>query len=67
LYQGFSVSVLGIIVYRAAYFGGYDTGKQVLLGDTKNVVIKFIYAQFVTAISGVVSYPLDTVRRRLMM
>ena len=27
LYQGFSISVLGIIVYRAAYFGGYDTGK----------------------------------------
>lgn len=67
LYQGFTVSVLGIIVYRACYFGGYDTGKQVILGDTKNVVIKFIYAQFVTGLSGVISYPLDTVRRRLMM
>lgn len=27
LYQGFSVSVQGIIIYRAAYFGIYDTAK----------------------------------------
>lgn len=27
LYQGFNVSVQGIIIYRAAYFGIYDTAK----------------------------------------
>jgi len=27
LYQGFGVSVQGIIIYRAAYFGMYDTAK----------------------------------------
>lgn len=27
LYQGFGVSVQGIIIYRAAYFGVYDTAK----------------------------------------
>lgn len=27
LYQGFGVSVQGIIVYRGAYFGFYDTAK----------------------------------------
>ena len=27
LYQGFGVSVQGIIVYRGSYFGLYDTGK----------------------------------------
>jgi hypothetical protein len=31
LYQGFGVSVQGIIVYRGAYFGLYDTGKGALL------------------------------------
>jgi len=30
LYQGFGVSVQGIIVYRGAYFGLYDTAKGVL-------------------------------------
>lgn len=30
LYKGFSVSVQGIIVYRACYFGFYDTAKGLL-------------------------------------
>jgi len=69
LYQGFGISVLGIIAYRACYFGGYDTLKRVLFADNKNasIIFKFIVAQIVTSVSGLISYPLDTVRRRLMM
>jgi solute carrier family 25 (adenine nucleotide translocator) protein 4/5/6/31 len=36
LYQGFGVSVLGIFIYRAFYFGGYDSGKRWIFGDDKN-------------------------------
>jgi len=69
LYQGFGISVLGIIAYRACYFGGYDTLKRVLFTDKKNdsILLKFLMAQVVTGVSGLMSYPLDTVRRRLMM
>jgi solute carrier family 25 (adenine nucleotide translocator) protein 4/5/6/31 len=67
LYQGFGVSVLGIIVYRACYFGGYDTLKRVLLKPDSHILFKFLIAQCVTGASGLFSYPLDTVRRRLMM
>lgn len=69
LYQGFGVSVQGIIVYRGAYFGLYDTAKGALLKDEKNtsVLYKWMIAQAVTAAAGVISYPFDTVRRRLMM
>jgi len=68
LYQGFGVSVLGIIAYRACYFGGYDTLKRVLFTDGKtSILFKFLVAQIVTGVSGLFSYPLDTVRRRLMM
>jgi len=35
LYRGFSVSVVGIFVYRAFYFGGYDSGKRWVFGDTE--------------------------------
>jgi solute carrier family 25 (mitochondrial adenine nucleotide translocator), member 4/5/6/31 len=35
LYRGFSISVVGIIVYRAAYFGTFDTGKVMLFKDIK--------------------------------
>lgn len=59
----------GIIVYRGAYFGLYDTAKGVLFEDEKNanIIAKWAVAQTVTAAAGVVSYPFDTVRRRLMM
>jgi len=65
LYQGFGVSVQGIIMYRGAYFGFYDTGVAVL--EPKTLLGKWMIAQTVTAVSGFVSYPFDTVRRRMMM
>jgi solute carrier family 25 (adenine nucleotide translocator) protein 4/5/6/31 len=67
LYQGFGISVIGIIIYRACYFGGYDSAKKSILKPDSSILFKFFVAQCVTALSGLVSYPLDTVRRRLMM
>ncbi|XP_068967427.1 ADP,ATP carrier protein-like [Bombus flavifrons] len=68
LYRGFNVSVQGIIIYRATYFGLYDTTKN-MLPDPKNTPlhITFLIAQVVTTVAGVMSYPFDTVRRRMMM
>lgn len=68
LYRGFSVSVQGIIIYRAAYFGCYDTARG-SLPDPKNspFIVNFAIAQVVTICSGILSYPFDTVRRRMMM
>jgi len=65
LYRGFAVSVQGIIIYRAAFFGLYDTAKG-MTGKT-NIFISWMIAQCVTTVSGIISYPFDTVRRRLMM
>ncbi|CAL4058538.1 unnamed protein product [Meganyctiphanes norvegica] len=65
LYQGFGVSVQGIIIYRAAFFGLYDTAKG-MTGKT-NIFVSWAIAQCVTTVSGIISYPFDTVRRRLMM
>jgi len=69
LYRGFGISVVGIIAYRASYFGMFDTGKVLLFPDMKNAstIAVWGFAQVVTVSAGVVSYPLDTVRRRLMM
>ena len=49
LYQGFNISVIGIIAYRAMYFGCYDAGKMILFEDEKkaNIVVKFIYAMVI--------------------
>jgi len=69
LYNGFGISVVGIIAYRASYFGMFDTGKVMLFEDIKkaNFFAMWGFAQCVTVSAGIVSYPLDTVRRRLMM
>merc|ERR1712046_503152 len=69
LYRGFGITGVGIIAYRASYFGLFDTGKVMLFEDMKkaNVLLVWGFAQVVTVTAGIVSYPLDTVRRRLMM
>jgi solute carrier family 25 (mitochondrial adenine nucleotide translocator), member 4/5/6/31 len=56
----------GIIVYRAGYFGLYDVGKS-MLDPQAGVVAAWGVAQVTTALAGLVAYPFDTVRRRLMM
>jgi solute carrier family 25 (adenine nucleotide translocator) protein 4/5/6/31 len=69
LYRGFWVSCTGIIVYRGCYFGFYDSLKPLLLtGDLKNSFLaSFALGWVVTITAGLASYPLDTVRRRMMM
>lgn len=68
LYRGFFVSVQGIIIYRAAYFGMFDTVKILVSSDKKlNFFVAWAIAQIVTVSSGILSYPWDTVRRRMMM
>jgi len=65
LYPGFISSVQGIIIYRAIYFGAYDTAKEMV--DNPSFGTKFAIAQSVAAVSVSIAYPFDTVRRRLMM
>lgn len=65
LYRGFCISVVGIMVYRALYFGLYDTFSKDI--KNSNALTVWAFALFVAASSGIVSYPLDTVRGRLMM
>jgi len=69
LYRGFFVSVQGIIIYRAAYFGMFDTAKAMFTKDGQklNFFAAWGIAQVVTVSSGILSYPWDTVRRRMMM
>jgi len=69
LYRGFMPSVTGIIVYRGLYFGMYDSIKPVVLvGPLEgNFLASFLLGWTVTTGAGIASYPLDTIRRRMMM
>lgn len=65
LYRGFCVSCVGIIAYRGFYFGLYDTIRPMV--PTTNFFVSFFIGWMVTVVSGLISYPLDTIRRRMMM
>ncbi len=65
MYNGFVVSCVGIIFYRGAYFGLYDTSQTFITGASFGT--KFAISYAVTVSAGLISYPLDTIRRRMMM
>ncbi|KAF5355713.1 hypothetical protein D9756_003723 [Leucocoprinus leucothites] len=69
LYRGFIPSVVGIIVYRGLYFGVYDSLKPVVLVGALegSFLASFGLGWGVTIGAGLASYPLDTIRRRMMM
>jgi len=69
LYRGFVVSCAGIIVYRGCYFGFFDTLKPIVLTGNlaDNFLLNFCLGYAVTVAAGIASYPLDTIRRRMMM
>ena len=69
LYEGYVVSVAGIIPFRAIYFIVNDTLRAILpwIRDEglKGIVSKFTCAQSAALCAAYASYPFDTVRRRL--
>jgi len=67
IYRGFAISCVGIFVYRGMYFGLYDSLKPILIGQDANALLSFFLGWAVTIVSGLMSYPIDTVRRRMMM
>ncbi|KAJ3188135.1 hypothetical protein HDU85_005283 [Gaertneriomyces sp. JEL0708] len=69
LYRGFVISCVGIVVYRGLYFGLYDSIKPVVLTGNlaNNFGAAFLLGWTITIGAGLASYPIDTVRRRMMM
>jgi len=69
LYRGFNISCVGIIVYRGLYFGMYDSLKPVVLQGALqgSFLASFFLGWAITIGAGLASYPIDTVRRRMMM
>jgi solute carrier family 25 (adenine nucleotide translocator) protein 4/5/6/31 len=68
-YRGMGVSLGGVMLFKALFMGGYDIAKAVcdLPTDSSAIGYRLLLAQGVTAFVGAACYPLDTVRRRIMM
>merc|ERR1711962_768944 len=67
LYRGFTISAVGIFIYRGMYFGLFDTLSPIIVGKDGNVGISFLLGWAVTVTAGLMSCPIDTIRRRMMM
>ncbi|KAK4274569.1 hypothetical protein QN277_017769 [Acacia crassicarpa] len=70
IYRGLPASLQGMVVHRGLYFGGFDTIKEMLSEGSEGKLAlwkRWVVAQAVTSSAGLISYPLDTVRRRMMM
>jgi solute carrier family 25 (adenine nucleotide translocator) protein 4/5/6/31 len=82
-YQGYGIALSGVMVYRALHLGGYDALKTEILhrrryeehapGEARTASLnltmaeRFAAAQIVSIVAGTLCYPIDSVRRRLMM
>jgi solute carrier family 25 (adenine nucleotide translocator) protein 4/5/6/31 len=69
LYRGFFASLQFIVASRAVFFGIFDTVRTSVTDDPRQLSFVGLWsiAQACIVVSSVICYPLDTVRRRLMM
>ena len=67
LYRGFTITALGIFIYRGLYFGLYDTMKPLVLGPDSAFLSSILLGWGTSFTAGLLCYPLDTVKCRMMM
>ncbi len=67
LYRGFCISCATIFVYRGLYFGLYDSIKPLVLAENAGLAHTFLLGWAVTICAGLSAYPLDSIKRRMMM
>ena len=64
-YQGYGISLISVTMHRFVYLGGYDFIKSEC--TDMSLAQRFFSAQLVSMLASTLHYPLDCVRRRLMM
>jgi solute carrier family 25 (adenine nucleotide translocator) protein 4/5/6/31 len=69
LYRGFFASLQFVVASRAVFFGIFDTMRTSISEDPRQLSFLAMWslAQVCIVTSSIICYPLDTVRRRLMM
>ena len=67
-YRAFGVSLFGAFCLRAGSFGLFQTGNDMNLTKNfrNNFFLMLLYSQLVSTTVRLTSYPIDTIRRRLI-
>lgn len=67
LYSGFFISSVGIFIYRLSYFGLYDICRPIIIKKNSSTFKMFVFANLVTIATATITYPLDTIRRHMIL
>ena len=71
MYQGYGIALLGVFLYRGVHLGGYDALKMQVSHYKQSPELswgeRLAVAQTVSILAGTLCYPIDSVRRRMMM
>ncbi|KAJ2296342.1 ADP/ATP carrier protein [Coemansia sp. RSA 2706] len=69
LYYGYAAAAVGVIAYRALFFGLYDAAKQRLFSgpEKPNYFKSWLVYQTVATLATLLTYPLHTISRNLAM
>ncbi|KAL7554413.1 hypothetical protein ACHAWF_017862 [Thalassiosira exigua] len=66
-YQGYGIALISVSMHRFVYLGGYDFVKGEFKERKTTLLERFGAAQVVSMSASTFHYPLDCVRRRLML
>lgn len=63
IYRGALISFIGVAIFRSTYFGIYDTFKE----QTNSAIERWLVSYLSVFCAIGLTYPSDTVRRRMML
>jgi solute carrier family 25 (adenine nucleotide translocator) protein 4/5/6/31 len=68
LYRGFVITCIGAVIYRGLSLGIYHSVKDLLPSNIKNdLSVNVFISYWITFGASLASYPIDTIKRRMMM
>jgi len=69
VYSGLKTAFIGAIIFKSLFLGGYEIIKVISVDKEfdDSAINRLVIAQIVTTLSGTICYPLDTIKRRMMM
>ena len=67
LYRGFGITCAGLVLHRTLFFSLHDLLIPILKIDRPSFTISLAFAYGITVISTLITYPIDTICRRMII
>jgi solute carrier family 25 (mitochondrial adenine nucleotide translocator), member 4/5/6/31 len=67
MYRSIGATILGIVIYRGLYFALYDSLQPLITRRQRRHILTFVIGFGITIVAGFLTYPIDTIRRRMLV